>query len=276
MTNPFDFSVRAIRTALEEIPGAILEEAPQPDNVGSDSDPATAIWVSDGSGAVPDVESLDAPTHNSSDVGIAEAPAVIFEVPLAVTDNDIERVLGEDQIRELLRLQRIHGVDALGWYVTFHQRRVQHGIHIPLEGVLWLAVNGLRGVALPVERRVELAFHAILRHELFHFEADCMAANWELATGVGVYWKARGHRNDAGYIESEEALANAYMLRGFKYPPRRLANSGGAYGMLKRYCQQQPEGYRDGPRYAADRRLYLEECRYLLSVAMKKYPLVAT
>lgn len=262
MTNAFDFSVRAIRAALEEIPGTILDEPPQFENVGAGVDPATAVWTYD-AGTTPGFETLDAPSNDKPDLGIAEVPSVIFEVPPAVTNSDIERVLGEDRIRELLGLQRIRGLDALGWYVTFHQRKVQHGIYIPLEGMLWLAVNGLGAVHLSVERRVELAFHAILRHELFHFEADCMAANWELATGVDVYWKARGHRNNAGYIELEEALANAYMLRGFKHPPRRLANSGGAYGMLRRYCEQQPEGYRDGPLHAASRRRYLEECRYL-------------
>lgn len=263
MTNPFDFSVRAIRSALDEIPGAILDEPPQPEDVGAGSDPATVVWTYDIGATAVGLETLDASTDDDFDEGISDAPAVIFEVPPAVTDNDVERVLGEDRTRELLGLHRIRGVDALGWYVTFHQRKVQHGIHIPFEGVLWLAVNGLGGVPLSLERRVELAFHAILRHEIFHFEADCMTANWELATGVSVYWKSRGHRNENGYIESEEALANAYMLRGFKHPTRRLANNAGTYGALKRFCEQQPAGYEDGPRYAVGLRAYLEECRYL-------------
>ena len=28
-----------------------------------------------------------------------------------------------------------------------------------------------------LDLKLKIAFHAILRHELFHFEADCMAAN---------------------------------------------------------------------------------------------------
>lgn len=263
MTNPFDFSVRAIRVALEEIPDAILDEPPLPEDVGSGSDPATVVWTYDVGGGAAEVGNLDASTDEDSNEAPVDEPAVVFEVPPAVTDADIERVLGEERTRELRRLHQIRGLDALGWYVTFHQRKVQHGIHIPFEGVLWLAVNGLGGVPLSVERRVELAFHAILRHELFHFEADCMAANWEMATGVNVYWKSRGHRNEAGYIELEEALANAYLLRGFKHPTRRLANNAGTYGALKRFCEQQPAGYEDGPSYAASRRVYLEECRYL-------------
>lgn len=70
-------------------------------------------------------------------------------------------------------------------------------------------------------------FHAVLRHELFHFEVDCMIASWELATGVEVYWASRKYRNAAGYNELEEGLANAYMLRGFKYPSRLLGNAPG-------------------------------------------------
>ena len=92
-----------------------------------------------------------------------------------------------------------------------------------------------------------------------------MIANWELATGVEVYWSSRKYRNAAGYIELEEGLANAYMLRGFKYPTRLLGNAPGAYAALKRVCEQQPVGYRDGPVYLRSKsgNLYLRECSQL-------------
>jgi hypothetical protein len=52
-----------------------------------------------------------------------------------------------------------------------------------------------------LERRLEIAFHAILRHELFHFATDCMAANWELATNMPVYWYAKcEYRDKAGCL----------------------------------------------------------------------------
>ncbi|MDP7724169.1 hypothetical protein [Mycobacterium sp. TY814] len=148
-----------------------------------------------------------------------------FGTPSTVTDADIWRILGEERFGALDALQQIRGIDALGWYMTFHQRSSQHGVHIPVEGVLWLVLNVFDKVRLPLARRIEIAFHAILRHEIFHFAADCMAANWELATGVEVYWSSRGHQNALGHIELEEGLANAYMLRGFKHPSRLLVMS---------------------------------------------------
>jgi hypothetical protein len=108
-----------------------------------------------------------------------------------VTDADIQHVLGQDTFTEMKRLHEICGVDALGWYVTFHQRTAQHGVHIPLEGALLLAGRAFSQLPVSDERKFNLAFHAILRHEIFHFAADCMAANWELATGTDVYWKAK-------------------------------------------------------------------------------------
>lgn len=51
----------------------------------------------------------------------------------------------------------------------------------------------------------------------------------------------------------EEGLANAYMLRGFKYPSRMLANSAGAYLALKWFCKHQPVGYKDAERYVKTR-----------------------
>ncbi len=171
--------------------------------------------------------------------------------------------MGEERIGTLDRLQQIRGVDALGWYVNFHQRKFQHGVYVPAEGVLWMVLRVLHDIGLPLERKIELAFHAILRHELFHFAADCMTANWEMATGVPVYWPSRGHRNEAGYIDDEEALANAYMLRGFKHPTRLLAGAPGVYAALKRFCEKQPSGYSAGPAYAKTRSDFLRECTYL-------------
>ncbi|MCR5977782.1 hypothetical protein GDN83_08520 [Gordonia jinghuaiqii] len=189
---------------------------------------------------------------------------VFFEVPPEITDDDLRNALGKERLEQLQRLEQIHGLDALGWYVTFHQRSYQHGVHIPFDGVVYLAIRAFSTLPLPTSRKVELAFHAIARHELFHFSVDCMAANWELATGVSVFWPAAAElRNSNGYDELEEALANAYMLRGFRHPSQVLSNSGGAYGALKEFCKQQPAGYCDGPDYARSRSHYLDHCRQL-------------
>jgi|tagenome__1003787_1003787.scaffolds.fasta_scaffold20970139_2 hypothetical protein len=258
-------SVHAIRTALEQISGAVRNE-PLPERVQQGTDPASeigrfdpAVLADSGSDMPPDYRELE-----GDECEVFDEPTIVFEVPPETTDAELKNVLGDGLGEELERLQQIHGVDALGWYVTFHQRQFQHGAYIPIEGVLFLAAGALSGLKVPATRRLELAFHAILRHEIYHFAVDCMAANWELAIGAEVYWKAKHHlRNGNQYIELEEALANAYMLRGFRHPTRALANSGGASPALTNYCLHQPAGYRDGPRYAASRLSYVNGSREL-------------
>jgi hypothetical protein len=141
-------------------------------------------------------------------------------------------------------------------------------VHLPVEGLFALALGALREVPLPLERKLEIAYHAMLRHELFHFETDCMAANWELSLGKSVYWRVldaqqeiEGYRE--GYKNLEEGLANAYMLRGFRHADRLLRNARGTYRALKTFCELQPAGYCDGPRYAKSRATYIDGCREL-------------
>ena len=183
----------------------------------------------------------------------------MFEVPPSVTDAEVREILGNG-IGDLKRLAQVHGVDAYGWYVSFHQRAWQHGIYIQFERLLAFALDIFCQIPLPLERKLEAAFHAILWHELFHFETDCMAANWELSIGRAVYWPGR---EEPWHRELEEGLANAYMLRGFRYPEGALRGTTGCYGALSGFCKLQPAGYCDGPRYAKSRAAYVSGCRDL-------------
>jgi hypothetical protein len=257
----FPPSVNTIRDALAEVPGALRLE-PEAEDSGVGGGPGVPTWISnpDTNGGM--TESFS-PQNDDDEGGAVDEPGIVFEVPPEITDAELREALGEKRIGELQQLHQVRGVDALGWYLTFHQLHSQHGIHIPLEGAAWLALNFLKTLELPLGRKLELAFHAILRHELVHFEADCMIANWELTAGVEVYWSSRKHRNTNGYIELEEALANAYMLRGFKHPTRLLKNAPGAYGALKEFCSRQSVGYKDGPVYTESRTRYLSGCREL-------------
>lgn len=180
-----------------------------------------------------------------------EYPPIVFETPPQLTDADIREALG-DNLTDVMRLVRQRGIEALAWYVSFHQRASRYGIFIPLKGVLAPASMAFTRLTLPLERKLEISFHALLRHELFHFEADCMAANWELTLGTEVYWWAKV--NCLG--DFEEALGNAYMLRGFRHPGGVLRNARGSYDALTAFC-----AHRDGPHFARSRQRYIDGCR---------------
>ncbi len=258
-TGPHVPSISYIRKALEAIPEAIRYDDPSTDERGSGGDPAIAVRISDPDCNRSARDEMDTnraePPHvdvDSSEASVDE-PAVAFEIPPKLTESDIRDALG-NELTKIQQLSKLQGLDAYGWYTTFHQKRFQHGVHLPIEGILAFAVHAFSDVKLPLERKVQLAHHAILRHELFHFNVDCMIANWEMAMGAAVFWNAKGqYRNQHGYVPLEEGLANAYMLRGFKYPSRALANSAGAYLALKRFCKHQPVGYKCAERYVKTR-----------------------
>src|SRR6478672_1586961 len=85
-----------------------------------------------------------------------------FEVPPRTTDADVRGALGQDRLNESDRIFQLRGSDAYGWYRTFHQKRVQYGVHIPFEGILAFVVHALAEVNASLDRKLDLAFHAIL------------------------------------------------------------------------------------------------------------------
>lgn len=257
-------SVTRLRSGLEAVPGALRHD-PIPEDTGVGSEPGIEIVISDPTGGFARALADGRPRFDDLDEdGPREDPAVVFEVPPEVTEAQLTNLLGTEQVGEIQRLLQIRGMDAIGAYLTFHQLAGQWGIYIQLERVVLLAFQYFNDVQVSLERKVEIAFHAVLRHELFHFEVDCMVANWELATGVEVRWAgSQKYRNTQGYIELEEGLANAYMLRGFKYPSGPLRSGPGAYRALSRFCSHQPAGYCDGPMYAKSSELYLRQCSQL-------------
>ncbi|MEX3644269.1 hypothetical protein [Mycolicibacterium porcinum] len=261
-TGPHVPSISYIRKALEQIPDAIRYDDPSTDERSSGADPAIAVWISDPDlqGHARDVTEEIPAERPSADTGssqvMADEPTVAFEIPPQVTEATIRNAFGSE-LTKIQQLSQLQALDAYAWYTTFHQKRFQYGVHIPIEGILAFTLHAFADLNLPLERKVQLAFHAILRHELFHFNVDCMTANWEMATGGTVFWAAKErHRSEHGYVALEEGLANAYMLRGFRYPSRTLANPGGAYPELKRFCKRQPEGYRDAEQYVKTRGPY--------------------
>lgn len=205
-----------IRSALEQVPGALIWE-PEDEPSGGRSAGSPIAEHRPRRPEEPEYYDIpvSAPTGRASSAEVDDAdgesiddPPFLFEVPPALTADDVFDVLGRDRIAEMRQRVQLWGVDALAWYVSFHQRRLQAGVYIPAAGPLYLAgLLSQQTKDLPFGRLVDLSFQAILRHELFHFEVDCMTANWELATGTAVHWKAKDrYRGASGYVEREEAL----------------------------------------------------------------------
>jgi hypothetical protein len=257
-------SIHSIRTALESIPGAIMGQ-PVAEDRAQGSEPGTPVLHIDPakhSREQPESAKVDQPSDDDATES-GDQPTVIFEVPPSLTDAEVRNVLGKHDLGDIKRLAQVKGTEvaAYGWYMSFHQRARQYGIYIPAERVVAFALHVFGSLALSFELKLEIAFQAILRHELFHFEADCMAANWELCVGHAIYTSPKDPA--LGLRELEEGLANAYMLRGFRHREGILRIAGESYRALKAFCKLQPDGYCDGPHYAKSRGSYLEGCRSL-------------
>jgi hypothetical protein len=254
-------SINAIRNSLSEVSGALVDD-PWTSPVDLGDTPSVPIHEPE-----PNTLTRSSLRGETVEGNLEEEPSIIFEIPPELDDRVVAEALSESGGRNVEALIRISGVDALGWYVPFHYRVAQHGIYISSAGALWLAQQCFKRQYSAnrhedLSRKLHYAIQAILRHETFHFAAECMAANWELVTGAPCYTKAVPKlKSAAGYIEHEEALANAYMLRGFRWAssPTRGAQATQA---LKTFIRKQPPGYRDGIEYAgADE--YAEGCRDL-------------
>jgi hypothetical protein len=256
-------SIYAIRESLSDIPGALVGD-PWTSPVDLGETRRVPIHQPE-----PEQGTLAGAHEKWVDNISEEEPTIVFEIPLELDDRRIGVALSESG-RDFEALVQTRGVDVLGWYVPFHYRNSQHGIYISSAGVLWLALQCFKGpysenVYEEVTRKLQYAARAILRHETFHFAAECMAANWELIIGAPCYVTARNIlKSSGGYVEHEEALANAYMLRGFRW--ESLSTRGAkATEALKRFMQNLPAGYRDGAKFVAHDH-YAEGCRDLSSM----------
>lgn len=173
----------------------------------------------------------------------------LFEVPPELSPAELAHELGRNDDGDLSRKLQLWGLDALAHYVPFHYVGVQHGIYLHSLGVskLWLSLykSGWRS-SKTLQEQLGYCVAALMRHEAFHFEAEQMVSNLEMITREPLYIRAKEILKEAadGIHEKEEALANAYMLRGFRYPSRTLSGSG-ISSYLKSFTLRMPRGYRD-------------------------------
>jgi hypothetical protein len=184
-----------------------------------------------------------------------EPPPIILEIPPKIDFQKIDEFLSSVKGKEIEAKVKINALDALGWYFPFHYRQAQHGIYISSAGAIFLARNVFLkkrddDPVIDFKIKCEMAIDAIRRHEAFHFAVECMSAKWELIENKACYIAATNNLKNAstyGYILEEEALANGYMLRGFRWRPNWRRKYNG-YDELMKFVANSPAGYSDGIR----------------------------
>jgi hypothetical protein len=255
-------SINAIRQSLANIKDALVDE-PLTSKVDLGDVPHVPIHQPGRNGS----DELQSKLPPEDSILADEEQSIIFEVPPELDDRVIRKALGQDGGSDFERLVHISGTDALGCYFPFHYQVAQHGIYLSSKGVLQLAVYCFNqqysdDPREDISRKIHYATHAILRHEAFHFASECMAANWELMTGTACYIKASKQlQKSNGRIDDEEALANGYMLRGFRWPSS-VTHGACATRSLKNFIKKQPSGYNRGVNYVTPEQ-YESGCRQL-------------
>jgi hypothetical protein len=140
----------------------------------------------------------------------------------------------------------VRGVDALGWYSSFHVRGTQWGTYVSLAGIAYFAKRVLADLFADDETKFRLAFHSILQHELFHFATDYAIAQFELLQNQSCWKESKNYwrQRPPEYLEVEEKLANAWMLREFRtaLPGFRVK---GKQAALRAFVKKQPSGYNE-------------------------------
>lgn len=145
----------------------------------------------------------------------------------------IDREIGIDS-------QQGMGIDALAWYVSFHVSGGAWGIFIPTSSLLYLELRHFKSLRLSQNTKRQVAINLLLEHELFHFATDCVCAQWEIFLTTPCWRAITQSRLDKklAYIELEEALANAYMLRALEPRLGKLVQE-----TVQKFVNLQPPGY---------------------------------
>jgi hypothetical protein len=149
------------------------------------------------------------------------------------------------------------GIEALAWYESFHDDQSGWGIYIPTSSLALFDALYLAHLPLDRDRRLHIAWKSLLLHEQTHFAVDYACAWFELMLTVPVRREftsrfakeppLRGMERHENYLEVEEKLANAHMLRRFKRGRPRAV-----FKALEQFAVRQPAGYRDGVKVIED------------------------
>jgi hypothetical protein len=137
----------------------------------------------------------------------------------------------------------IQGIDAYGWYSSFHQTGVQWGVYISLTYMRYFMHDTLKSLQVSTMTKAEIAFNCILNHELFHFATDYAIAQAELFSTEAWWWPMHEAKNPHHNIQ-EEKLANAYMLQSCERTKSEFKIKGKKES-IKNFTKLQPPGYCD-------------------------------
>lgn len=235
-----------IRRGLNQTPGALVTFPPDSAYRGPEPGVQTStIW--EGEKTV-DTGLTIAPVRNEEQMNEGDSvPEFTPMIEIGANIDETFPALGGEEGEGIRQSILIHGMDALGWYASFHVTGVQWGSYVKTSGIAYVIHHAFANLQVSLNAKAHLAFHAILNHELFHFATDYAVAQAELVHQEP-WWipaKVANKSSKPSYCVLEEQLANAYMLKAFRtrkpglQVPRKQA-------ALRRFIQDQPEGYRDG------------------------------
>lgn len=150
------------------------------------------------------------------------------------------------------------GIEALAWYVSFHNNQRDWGIYIPLSSLPLMDDLYLRRLRIDRDRRLSLAWSILLHHEQVHFAVDYACAQFELLLRAPIRreFSSRFHSkpplvglpDPEPYLMIEEKCANAHMLRQIARVETKTTKT-----VVESFVRTQPAGYREGLEATSDK-----------------------
>lgn len=193
------------------------------------NEPPTIPWIRNDSQII----SLREISPNIRDFPLS--PTIFVEPYTEISERDEEL---EGEIRE-------RGIEALAWYVSFHQSS-RWGIYFRTRGISYLSnLFRTKSNTNDVNERIKIAFDLLFYHEFFHFLTDIVSAHMEMVYKIALYnaylkfLRSSAHQS----LFIEEPLANAYVLRR---TPKRY------HSRIKNFFEIQPSPYTLFSDFASD------------------------
>lgn len=143
------------------------------------------------------------------------------------------------------------GIEALAWYVSFHNLADEWGIYVPMTSIHYLANRLFLKERIANTKKYQLCLDILLHHERFHFFSDYAQTQLEMFLGIPCRYLLKNQFQIWEYLEIEEALANAHMLREIRHVAK-----GKLFEKIKNFILAQPPGYNDAIPYFNDSELY--------------------